>query len=198
MENNIQNIKEKAKTLENKSIIDNKIQLRDLGAYFIIYSFLGWLMETIYMSLLNGHFTNRGFLFGPICPIYGYGITILILLASKYKDNIIKLFFSSFFVLSIFEYIVSFGLEALFKEHWWEYESYLLSLNGRICLVHSILWGILSIIFFKLIHPIVTKLINKLSNKIQYPIVTLLILAYIVDNSLSIVFAFLGKMKGIV
>lgn len=115
MENNIQNIKEKAKTLENKSIIDNKIQLRDLGAYFIIYSFLGWLMETIYMSLLNGHFTNRGFLFGPICPIYGYGITILILLASKYKDNIIKLFFSSFFVLSIFEYIVSFGLEALLK-----------------------------------------------------------------------------------
>ena len=198
MENSIQNITEKAKKLETKSILYDEIQIKDLGAYFIIYSFLGWLMEIIYVSLLNGHYTNRGFLFGPICPIYGYGIVILILLVSKYKNNIIKLFFSSFFILSILEYIVSFALETLFKEHWWQYESYLLDLNGRICLVHSVLWGILSIIFFKLIHPIVTKTINKLSNKIQYPIVTLLILVYIVDTSLSIIFAFLGKTSGIV
>ena len=79
MSEKLEHLKEKAKIIEEKTVFSN-INYKDLGSYFILYSVLGWIMETVYMTILNGTFTNRGFLFTPMCPIYGYGITILILL----------------------------------------------------------------------------------------------------------------------
>lgn len=201
MSEKLEHLKEKAKIIEEKNIFSD-INFKNLGSYFILYSVLGWIMETVYMSILNRSFTNRGFLFTPMCPIYGYGITILILILSKYKDKPIKLFLSSVFILSAFEYIVSFCLEAVFSKYWWNYSDFKINLNGRICLLNSICWGFLSIIFFKWIHPLVTKLLtkidNKINNKIKYPIVSLLLAIYVVDSIISIILAFCGNFRGTV
>lgn len=201
MSEKLEHIKEKARIIEEKTVFSN-INFKDLGSYFILYSVLGWIMETVYMTILNGTFTNRGFLFTPMCPIYGYGITILILLLSKYKNKPIKLFLSSVFILSIFEYIVSFALQAMFSKYWWNYSDFKINLNGRICLLNSICWGFLSIIFFKWIHPLVTKFLSKIdekiNNKIQYPVVSLLLAIYVTDSIISIILAFYGNFRGIV
>ena len=82
--------------------------------YFFIFSVFGWIMETVFSFIVLGHFTNRGFLYGPLCPIYGWGAIILIIFLSKYKDNDIKLFTYSAVIFSVFEFFVSYLLEALF------------------------------------------------------------------------------------
>ena len=110
--------------------------------YFIMYAFLGWIMETGYAFYVHGYFVKRGFLFGPICPIYGFGAVILYCFFSKYKNNNIKLFFLSAIICSFFEYIAGFALEALFCERWWDYTGEFLNLNGRISIFYSFVWGV--------------------------------------------------------
>ena len=83
--------------------------------YFFIYSFAGWLLETVYAYVVLGHFDNRGFLIGPICPIYGFGMLILTVGLSKYKDSNIKLFLIASVVLTYFEYVAGFILDVIFN-----------------------------------------------------------------------------------
>ena len=96
------------------------VNFRNIVLFFVIYSFIGWLLETFYAMTTLGHFVKRGFLYGPLCPIYGWGAIILILGLKKYKSNSLKLFFYSAIVFSIFEYLVSFGLDAMFATKWWD------------------------------------------------------------------------------
>ena len=92
-------------------------KFQKLFIYFVIYAFIGWLLETLYVSSLQGHLVKRGFLFGPICPIYGFGAIMLITILGKYKKQIGKLFFGAIILFSLFEYLVSFGLEALYRKY---------------------------------------------------------------------------------
>lgn len=110
--------------------------------YFVIYAFLGWIGEEIFCIISTHELVNRGFLFGPICPIYGYGAIILIVFFKNYKNKPIKLFFLSAIALSVFEYITDYFLQALFSIRWWDYTGYFLNLNSRITLSFSIVWGI--------------------------------------------------------
>ena len=89
--------------------------------YFTIYALFGWIAEEIFCVIYTHEFVKRGFLFGPICPIYGYGALILILFFKNYKNKPIKLFFLSAIIFSIFEYITDFFLQALFALRWWDY-----------------------------------------------------------------------------
>jgi len=136
--------------------------------FFLIYSLLGWIMETGYAIYELGHFVKRGFLFGPICPIYGYGAIILILFLSKYKNNSFKLFFLSAIIFSLFEYLVSFGLDAMFADKWWDYSNEFFNLNGRISLMFSFVWGIIAILFINHIHPFIHKKITNILKKVPY------------------------------
>ena len=90
-------------------------------AYFILYSFAGWLLESVSKSVIEKKFVNSGFLTGPLCPIYGCGAVIMMLCLSFLKDKPILLFFAAFFILSIWEYIVGVILEKLFKTKYWDY-----------------------------------------------------------------------------
>ena len=117
--------------------------------YFIIYAFMGWVCEEILCVVTTHEFLKRGFLFGPICPIYGYGALILILFFKDYKKRPIRLFFSAAIIFSLFEYITDFFLQALFANRWWDYTGQFLNLNGRITLSFSIVWGIRSIDIYK-------------------------------------------------
>lgn len=139
---------------------------RFLLLYFFLYAFTGWLLETIYGFGVLGHFTKRGFLFGPLCPIYGFGAVILISGLKRYKSNSLKLFCYSAVVFSVFEYIAGFALDSLFSGRWWDYTSDFLNLNGRISLFYSFAWGIIAILFINHIHPFVEKHVKKVLKKI--------------------------------
>lgn len=150
--------------------------------YFFIFAFMGWLMETIYAIFTLGHFIKRGFLYGPICPIYGYGALMLILFLGKYRNNNFKLFVYAGIIFSVFEYLVSYCLDALFAMYWWDYTNDFFNLNGRISIFYSVAWGIIAIIFINHVYPFIQKKVNAILSKIPYKVQTVLI------NSLFIVF----------
>ena len=134
--------------------------------YFFIYSFLGWLLETCYAIYELGHFTTRGFLYSPLCPIYGCGAIIILTFLNRYKNSSLKLFFTSAIVFSFFEYIVSYSLEAMFSTTWWDYSNEFFNLNGRISIFFSFVWGIIAILFIHNIHPFLEKKTKAIINKL--------------------------------
>lgn len=131
-----------------------------LLTYLILYSFFGWILESVSKTIAQRKFVNSGFLNGPICPIYGCGAIIMILCLNSLKDNIFLLFVVSFIVLSIWEYIVGVLLEKIFKTKYWDYSHLKFNIKGRVCLKNSIFWGILGVLFIKYIHPFIeTKIV---------------------------------------
>lgn len=178
--------------LEDKIMREEKIRLNKWEIYclyFFIYAFLGWLLETLYSLFVLGHFTNRGFLYGPICPIYGYGALILLIFLRKYKKNSIQLFVIAAIIFTVFEYLVSFGLDALFAMHWWDYAQDFMNLNGRVSIFYTFAWGFIAIFFLNHIHPFFKKKINLLLSKIPYTVqsisLKMIFVIFIVDTILS-------------
>lgn len=149
--------------------------------YFFLYSFIGWAMESIYISILQKKVINTGFLHGPFCPIYGFGAVVLYILLSPLKGNLIAIFCTGFIILSIWEYFVGFLLEKLFKTKYWDYSENKFNINGRVCLLNSIYWGLLSIFFIEIWNPIVEIQIQKIPQYIILYIDTVLIIYIIAD-----------------
>ena len=143
----------------------DSIQILRLLLYFIIYSFFGWVLESIFKSILQRKIVNSGFLYGPICPIYGFGAIIMLLFLNKFKYNLVLLFLAGFIVLSVWEYIVGALLEKKFNTKYWDYSNNFLNIKGRVCLMNSIFWGILGVIFTLYIHPSVERCVLHISNK---------------------------------
>ena len=155
--------------------------------YFVIYSFLGWVLESIVRTICEKKIINTGFLIGPFCPIYGFGVIIMILFLSKFENNIILLFLSSLIVLSIWEYIVGVILEKLFKTKYWDYSDHKFNYKGRICLTNSLAWGILGVLFIKYIHPFIQNLIGNINYIIIILISSVIAMILLVDAIISIV-----------
>ena len=164
---------------------------------FIIYSFIGWSIEVVGKLIEKHKLINRGFLVGPICPIYGWGCIAIILLLSKYKSSPIVLFLMAIIICSILEYFTSYFMEKLFHVRWWDYTRRKYNINGRICAETMIPFGLLGCLVVYIVNPIFTGLLNKI------PVNTLNILAiiiftiYVIDNivSLSVMFGFKGTLK---
>ena len=130
--------------------------------YFFIYSVLGWIVETLYCRTLDGKWTNRGFLFGPYCPIYGFGALIIIAFLQNFKSSFIAVFFLGMIFTSILEYLTSFLLEKLFDAKWWDYSKMKFNINGRICLLNSIEFAFLGVVLTYIVHPTISNLILKI------------------------------------
>ncbi|MBZ9606267.1 hypothetical protein G9F73_000210 [Clostridium estertheticum] len=128
--------------------------------YFIIYSFMGWCLETVYATVKKKEFINRGFLHGPFCPIYGFGTLAIIILLKHIETNYIFLFLGSVFLTSALEYMTGYILETAFNSTWWDYSDEPYNLKGRICLSFSIIWGFVSIFILKVIHPYIIYIVN--------------------------------------
>lgn len=165
--------------------------------YFMIYSFLGWLMEVIVTLWNKKKFVNRGFLIGPYCPIYGYGVILIVLLCSKNKTDILAVFLKAILICSILEYFTSFFMEKLFKIRWWDYSNKKFNINGRICLETMIPFGVLALAIIYLLHPLVVRLVSHLQGVALIITAIILMLIYIIDNILSlyILFKIKGKIK---
>ena len=154
---------------EHKKTIKSKLpRIYLYFIYFLIFAVIGWLIETCFSFYSLGHFTKRGFLYGPLCPIYGWGALILIMFFSTYKKHSFKLLIFAAVIFSIFEYLVSYGMEALFSLKWWDYTDEVLNLNGRISIFYSFAWGIIAILFINFVYPFFKKKINLILSKIPY------------------------------
>ena len=158
--------------------------------YFFIYSFLGWLIETIYAMFVHGYFVKRGFLFGPVCPIYGFGAVLLLMATKKlYKKPFLK-FLIATIAFTLFEYMVSFILEMLFGLRWWDYSNDFLNIQGRVSLLYSIFWGVIGLILLEKLHPYIQDKIQKITkgntNNIQRIVCFLFIGILIVDTIFSV------------
>ncbi|MGY3778961.1 putative ABC transporter permease [Isobaculum melis] len=153
---------------------------------FFIYAIMGWLWETIYCSLKQGKFVYRGFLFGPYCPIYGFGLIGVVYLVAPFQKNLFLLFIFSSLIVSILEYFTSYFMEKLFHTTWWSYEDVPFNLNGRIALPISIFWGIACVFVVKVIHPLADQWVSWLNTHfgITLPIVLLILL--LIDTIASI------------
>ena len=145
------------------------ISIWRLLAYFIIYSFIGFVIETLFaLFMYNVLESRQSLLYGPFCGIYGVGAVIMIMFLNKYfnKNNHI-LFLGGFIVGSVVEYLISLIGELMLNVRWWDYSNRFLNINGRICLLYSIFWGLLAIYLMRVINPRVDKLINWLKTKIN-------------------------------
>lgn len=122
--------------------------------YFFIYGFLGWCTEVAYAAIRERQFVNRGFLRGPICPIYGIGVTLVILLLKPLQDNIILLYIASVILVTILEGITGFVLDKVFHNKWWDYSKRPFNIGGYVCLVFSLIWGVACVLIVKFIHHV--------------------------------------------
>ena len=163
-----------------------------LSTYFIIYSFLGWCIESIYKSIIEKKLVNSGFLFGAFCPIYGFGAIIMYLFLEDVSNKPIIIFCLGFVVLSIWEYFVGLFLEKVFHAKYWDYSEYKLNLQGRVCLLNSFFWGLLGVLFIDIINPFITGILEKINvDTIMYFDIIIYIIIFIdivvsIKNNFSI------------
>lgn len=149
--------------------------------FFIVYAFLGWCIEVIFQAVTQGKFINRGFLNGPVCPIYGFGMIILLYFLSPLTDNLILLFVSSILLTSTLEFITGFVLEKLFRKKWWDYTEMPFNIKGYICLSFSIMWGLAAVFIINIIHPFIFKFTSVFDNKFGNILLALLVIYFIID-----------------
>ena len=128
--------------------------------YFVIYAFLGWCTEVAYQAVHRGKFINRGFLNGPVCPVYGFGMVTVIYCLSRIQDNALLLFLGAVLLTSAIEWLTGFVLEKVFHAKWWDYSDRPLNINGYICLEFSIIWGLACLIVMDAIQPCINALIG--------------------------------------
>ena len=157
----------KQKSVKKKRTI-NGISIWRILAYFIIYSVLGYIIETIYGMITKGVWESRqSFLYGPFCGIYGLGAVVMIICLHKFPRKFNTLFIGGFIVGSIVEYVVSFVGEMLLGVKWWDYSNMPLNINGRICVYFSVFWGFLGIYLIASLNPKVDKIIDWTKSKFK-------------------------------
>lgn len=151
-------------------------------AYFIIYSVVGYVIETIFGLLTKGVIESRkSFLYGPFCGIYGVGAVIMIIGLQKFNKNNYTLFAGGFIIGSLIEYVVSFIGEWFFHIKWWDYSSMPFNINGRICVWFSIFWGILAIYLMTHFHPKIDKFLNKMQPNVLKTFTIILTILIFID-----------------
>ena len=170
-----ENIEQENNTTEevNKNAVKKKRTINGISiwrilAYFIIYSVLGYIIETVYGMITKGVWESRqSFLYGPFCGIYGLGAVVMIICLHKFPRKFNTLFIGGFIVGSIVEYVVSFVGEMLLGVKWWDYSNMPLNLNGRICVYFSVFWGFLGIYLIASLNPKVDKIIDWTKSKFK-------------------------------
>ena len=133
----------------------------NLFILFFIYSVLGYIVESISVSMIEGKVVwSRGFLIGPYIPIFGTGSILMVLILKKYYDDIFALFIMSMIVCLTLEYLTSYIMEKLFKARWWDYSDRRFNINGRICLETMVPFGLLGCLLMYVINPFISGIIS--------------------------------------
>lgn len=169
----------------------------EIAGYFIIYSFIGWCIEVVYHALRFGRVCNRGFLNGPVCPVYGFGVILVFgavsLLALLFSDtgNVMSiplpiLYLAGMILTTFTEFMGGFLLDKFFHARWWDYRNQKYNLNGYICLRFSLIWGVGIVLIVRYLHPILIRdSIALIPEKYGWWILLLMYLLYILDIVVS-------------
>jgi len=128
--------------------------------YFFIYSFLGWCSEVVFSAVSKGGFTNRGFLNGPVCPIYGFGLTIVLIVLEPLKDNFFILYIGSVLLTTALELVTGFLMEKVFHHRWWDYSTRPLNIGGYVCALFSLVWGFACVVIVDVLHPVIAGVVS--------------------------------------
>ncbi|WP_051688871.1 putative ABC transporter permease [Butyrivibrio sp. AE2032] len=157
---------------------------------FFIYSFVGWVVEVVYYGITEGKFINRGFLAGPLCPVYGLGFYAAIWIFEPFRDNFLIIFFGMAAACTVVELIAGVILYHIFHMRWWDYSDYKLNFRGYICLRFFIYWGIAASLGIYVLHPAVKWLIGHVNYPVMVGLIiffTLILVADLVTTIITIV-----------
>ena len=165
--------------------------------YFMIYSFMGWVMEVLVTLVNKKKFVNRGFLIGPYCPIYGWGVLCILLVIGKNTEDVLAVFLKAIFVCSVLEYFTSYFMEKIYNVRWWDYSNNKFNINGRVCLETMLPFGFLALGILYGVHPWIENLISKMSYSSLFLVSLILFLILLIDTIVStyILFKIKGKIK---
>lgn len=153
----------------------------DLMCFFFLYGFLGWCTEVGYAGVKQGKFVNRGFLNGPICPIYGVGLCVVIGVLTPLKDNLILLYLTSTILVTILEGVTGYAMDKIFHNKWWDYTDQPWNIGGYVCLVFSLIWGVACVIVIDFVHPFVKLLLDHVPFIIKLIAVLIFSVALLAD-----------------
>ena len=148
---------------------------------FFIYAFLGWCTEVSFAALTSGKFVNRGFLNGPVCPIYGFGAVIVLYCLEPLRNNLFWLFVGSVILTSALEWATGFVLEKLFHQRWWDYSDMPFNIGGYICPLFSILWGFACLFVVDILHPTILFLVGWIPHTLGVVLLVILFIVLVVD-----------------
>lgn len=154
--------------------------------WLITYSFIGWVYESIICSIDGKKLVNRGFLNGPLCPVYGFGAIIMILVLDQRTENIFVLFFAGMLITSTVEYITALLLEKLFKAKWWDYSNYRFNIQGRVFLLGALVFGVMSVLLIKYTHPLVKGIYNQLPDWVLISSSIIILIVVIIDLYITV------------
>ncbi|MDT2758663.1 putative ABC transporter permease [Enterococcus xiangfangensis] len=147
---------------------------------FFCYSLIGWLWETVYCSIKAKHFVYRGFLLGPITPIYGFGVVGVLYLIEPYQQNLVLLFVLALVLVTVLEYLTSFLLEKIFHLTLWDYKGVPLNINGRVAVPVSIFWGLACVFIVRILNPYLMTVVTDWQQRfgIFLPMILLMITSF--------------------
>lgn len=168
--------------------------IETLVLLFFTYSFAGWVMESIGGIFVVKKFVNRGFMIGPLCPVYGVGVVIITIFLGKYTNDFVALFILATVLCGVLEYLTSYFMEKMFNARWWDYTNRRFNINGRVCLENLCAFGIAGSAILKYINPFFTDLYEKVPETNRHIITGILFVAFIIDFIIS--FRIICSFKG--
>lgn len=156
----------------------------DICTFFIVYSFIGWVIEVVFHVVVAGKIINRGFLNGPVCPVYGFGmISVLVIYNLVGSDNTLVVFLEGVIFTTLIELVAGFILDKFFHARWWDYSSMPMNLNGYICVGFSIIWGLAVVFVIKIAHVFIYNVTSALiPASIGWPILIVMYAVFITDT----------------
>ena len=161
--------------------------------YFLIYAFIGWCTEVVYAAVCHGKFVNRGFLCGPLCPIYGFGAVIVVSCLTPVTENTAVLFIASALLTSILEFITGFVLERVFHAKWWDYSDVPFNIMGYVCLKFSLLWGVACVLLMRVLHPSIASVLEKIPY--TYGVIILAVLCVLLACDVTVTVIALSSLR---
>ena len=127
---------------------------------FFVYSFIGWCGEAAMAAVRRHKFVNRGFVSGPLCPVYGAGAAAVAVFLPELHDRLFFLFLGGMIVTTFVEYLTGRLLELIFHRKWWDYSDEKFNLDGYVCLKNSAIWGLCSVLMICFFDPLLCRLID--------------------------------------
>jgi len=168
------------------SLFGVEYALYELFLIFFTYAFLGWCSEVAFATLKTGGFVNRGFLNGPVCPIYGFGMVIVVVCLTPLNDSWPLLFLGSMALATALEFFTGWVLERLFHTKWWDYSERKFNVKGYICLEFSILWGLACVLIMRVLHPEIMRFLRWIPHKAGLVILCLCVLLGVTDLAATV------------